>query len=113
MKPFYHPTVKEIALESILYALADPTRLKIIKHLIKKPSMSCQESCTGFDLPKATLSRHYDILRSSGLVFTEKKGVQYTNKVRLKELNKKFPGLLNSILDNYCEQNKKKRRANV
>lgn len=100
MKPIQNASFDTIKLESVLYALSDPLRLRIVKHLIKKPSMSCTESCEGFDLPKATLSRHYDILRSSGIVFTEKDGVQYCNSVRKQELNKKFPGLLEAILKN-------------
>lgn len=104
MKPIYHPAIDSISLEGVLYALSDPVRLEIVHHLVKKPSQSCLESCGTQCLSKSTLSRHYDILRANGLVFTEKKGVQYTNRVRREELNKRFPGVLDAILKNYSKK---------
>jgi DNA-binding transcriptional ArsR family regulator len=104
MKPLLNPSSQDLTLEGLLYALSDPIRLTIVSHLMKKPSMSCAESCAGLRLSKATLSRHYDILRSSGVVFTEKNGAQYTNRVRKDELNRRFPGVLQAIIKSFTKE---------
>jgi DNA-binding transcriptional ArsR family regulator len=53
------------------------------------------------ELPKSTCSQHYRILREAGIIVSEKRGVELFSRVRERELNARFPGLLLSILKAY------------
>jgi DNA-binding transcriptional ArsR family regulator len=99
MRGFHHPATEDLQLENVLHALADPIRLEIVRRLAKDGPLSCAASCDSFELPRATLSRHYDVLRAAGLVRTTRTGVQHRNRLRSEDLNKRFPGLLKAILD--------------
>jgi DNA-binding transcriptional ArsR family regulator len=61
--------------------------------------VSCIGACIDEELPRATLSRHFDVLRSAGLVHTVKSGTQNLNTLRCDDLERRFPGLLSAILD--------------
>ncbi len=49
-------------------------------------------------MPKSTCSLHFRILRDAGLVQSERKGVECGNSLRSAELERRFPGLLRTIL---------------
>jgi DNA-binding transcriptional ArsR family regulator len=65
--------------EAVLRALADPTRLAIIKKLLT-PSTCNQGACKsirqGFELSQPTLSHHFGILEEAGIVQETKKGTE-------------------------------------
>lgn len=85
----------------ILHALADPVRLAIVSELMKADTgMNCTETTARLDLlmPKSTCSQHYRVLREAGIIESERKGVELASRVRLRELESRFPGLLQSIL---------------
>jgi DNA-binding transcriptional ArsR family regulator len=99
MTQFVHPTLKQITLPGVLGALADPTRLLIVKTLLEQDGcLSCCKSVK-CSMPKSTISHHFRILREAGLVRTTKKGVENLNTVRVDDINGKFPGLLDSVLN--------------
>ena len=97
-RAFSHPAAKDISIDGVLYALSDPARRAIVAKLMKCPDagMSCSKACK--DLSPSTVSFHYKILRESGIIRSEKVGVEVMNTVRCDELNKRFPGLLTAIL---------------
>lgn len=95
-RPFHHPSLKDITLDSVLHALSDPLRRQIVTKLLQSEGMRCNKTCTV--LPPSTLSFHYKVLREAGLVRSEKKGVEVINVLRKKEIDKRFPKLLDSIL---------------
>ena len=99
MKAFIHPGRDDLSLTTVLAALADPMRLKIVKRLMIETG--CQ-SCTGAapcpKMAKSTLSHHFRILREAGLVRTVKQGVEHRNSLRLDDMNAQFPGLLDAIM---------------
>ncbi|WP_446809397.1 ArsR/SmtB family transcription factor [Methylomonas sp. 2BW1-5-20] len=100
MARFVHPSKNDITLTSVLYALSDPQRINIIKKLQEVDGcMSCSDAMPCPDMPKSTLSHHFRILRESGLIRTEKKGVENRNVLRMEDINDRFPGLLKLILD--------------
>ena len=84
-----------------MHALSDPVRLSIVAELRKaEEGLNCVET-TGrlkCSMPKSTCSQHYRILRESGIIHSERRGVELTSKVRRKELDSRFPGLLDAIL---------------
>jgi DNA-binding transcriptional ArsR family regulator len=98
MRPLRHPAAADITLQGVLYALADPVRLDIVRRLYELGTLNCTQSCGDDSLPRATLSRHFDQLREAGVVRTERDGVQYLNELRADEIEARFPGLLASVL---------------
>jgi len=93
--------MKNVTVQGILYALADPVRLSVIKELAgEKKGLSCVEMMarTKIRMPKSTCSQHYQILREAGLITSERKGVELISCLRRRELDARFPGLLASVL---------------
>jgi DNA-binding transcriptional ArsR family regulator len=96
MRLIYHPNLADISLASVLYALGDPVRLKIVRRLAEVGELSCAElECA---IARSTMSHHFKILRESGVVRTRKEGTQHFNGLRRAELDQRFPGLLTAIL---------------
>lgn len=91
-----HPAMEEVELSNVLNALGDPIRLEIVAKLMKGAG-SCAGACPD-ETAKSTLSHHFRILREAGIVHSQKEGVTLVNTVRREELNKKFPGVLDSVL---------------
>lgn len=96
MRPFKHPAVSEFVLERIFYALSDPVRLDIVRHLGTVTEASCGELDGG--RPKSTMSHHFRVLRDAGLVMTQSVGTTHLNTLRKADLDSRFPGLMASIL---------------
>jgi DNA-binding transcriptional ArsR family regulator len=109
MRKLYHPNVEDITVESILYALSDPVRVQIFMELA---SAECTKNCSTFlninstPLPKSTLSQHFSIMRESGLIFSERKGVELHNRTRCSELKERFGDMVSAIINAYIEQQK-------
>lgn len=113
----FHPAVSDISVEGILYALSDPVRAQIYE---KMAASECALTCSNVrklidrNLPKATLSQHFKILREAGLIRSERKGVEMHNTTRCAELKERFGNLLSAILSTYAAQNSRRpafRRA--
>lgn len=96
-RQFNHPSLKDLTIDGILYAMSDPIRRTIIAKLNNCEAMSCSKSCSN-ELSPSTISFHHKILRENGLIRSEKIGVEVINTFRKDEIDKKFPGLLDSIL---------------
>ena len=96
MRTLYHPARNDLALESVLYALSDPVRLRIVQALARDG----ERACGTFALPlaKATLSHHLKVLREAGIVSVRQEGTQRLNSLRRADLDARFPGLLDAIL---------------
>lgn len=101
MRSFKHPRMADITLEGVLAALGDPTRLAMVKRLshCPKTNLNCTTVAEKLDsLPPSTRTHHLRILREAGLVESTRKGVEVLNRLRQDEIEKRFPGLLHSIL---------------
>ncbi|WP_042945681.1 ArsR/SmtB family transcription factor [Pseudomonas lactucae] len=96
MRAFKHPAPQDLTLERVLYALSDPVRLDIVRHLAEVPEATCGELDGG--RPKSSMSHHFRVLRDAGLVNTRSVGTTHLNSLRRDELESRFPGLLASIL---------------
>jgi len=97
MRQIKHPSIDQVELTDIMYALSDPTRLEIVGQLANAGrKMTCGE----FDLnrPKSSLSHHFKILRAAGIVETLIEGTEHMNALRVAEIEQKFPGVLQSVL---------------
>lgn len=94
----------QVTVAGILHALSDPVRLSIIRELLSsEEGMSCTRTTgkLGLEVPKSSCSLHYRVLREAGLILCERHGTELTSRVRLTELQARFPGLLQSILASY------------
>jgi DNA-binding transcriptional ArsR family regulator len=112
MRPLFHPSLKEITVQGILYALSDPVRVRIYAELAQADSaMNCCAFMSNGDLklPKSTLSQHFKILREAGLVRSERKGVELKNSTRCQELKKKFGPMVTEIVRAYSNEDKESK----
>ena len=104
MRPMIHPSIEDVTVEGILYALSDTTRVAIFVDIV---GQECPQNCSTFltvrdkAIPKSTLSQHFKILRESGLIRSERHGVEMHNISRCEEIDKRFPRLLRTIVDAY------------
>ncbi|MFF8845452.1 ArsR/SmtB family transcription factor [Streptomyces sp. NPDC015127] len=92
-----HPARDEIRLESVLHALSDPVRLRVVRALARTED---ELSCSYFDLPvtKSTTTHHFRVLRESGVIQQIYRGTAKLNCLRRDDLEALFPGLLDSVL---------------
>jgi DNA-binding transcriptional ArsR family regulator len=96
MKIVDHPDLEGIELSTVLQALSDPIRLRIVR-LLAECGETCCSGC-GLDLPKATQSHHFKVLREAGVVAVRIEGTQRCLSLRVEEMNQRFPGLLDAVL---------------
>ena len=96
MRTLFHPNHSDIQLTAVLYALSDPIRLNIVKNLAEGK----EQNCGAFDIciAKSTLSHHFKVLREAGVIEIRLEGRQRLISLRTSDLDKRFPGLLPSIL---------------
>lgn len=61
--------------QNVFRALADPTRRDILRRL-RAGSMSAGDIAEKFDMTRASLSHHFNVLKAANLVRTERRGQQ-------------------------------------
>jgi len=114
MKPLFHPAVEDVTVEGLLYALADPVRVAIFTQIA---AADCAQTCSNFlhisdkTIPKSTLSQHFKALREAGLIRSERMGVEMHSTSRCAELDRRFPGLIKTILEAHQVQLNGKTRV--
>src|SRR5271156_3749482 len=114
MRPLFHPSIDDITVEGILYALSDPVRVAIFTDIA---SSNCSQNCTNFvnvserPIPKSTLSQHFKALREAGLIRGERRGVEMQNTSRCREIDQRFPGLIAAIVNAHNIQSQGKVHA--
>ena len=91
------PARSEIELAAVLHALSDPVRLRIVAALAVAGE---EPSCGSFDLPvtKSTCTHHFKVLREAGVIQQRQRGTARLNALRREDLDARFPGLLDSVL---------------
>ncbi|MER5640007.1 helix-turn-helix domain-containing protein [Kitasatospora sp. NPDC002227] len=91
------PSPEEFRLAAVLHALADPVRLRIVTEL---SSGQHEMACQAFALPvtKSTSTHHFRVLREAGVIRQHRRGTARMSVLREEELERRFPGLLTSIL---------------
>ena len=73
----------------VFKALSDETRTEIIRHLLGKKELSCQELLNNFSLSQPTLSHHFNKLIDANVLNERKEGVNHIYSINyqyLKEL---------------------------
>lgn len=113
MRPLIHPSLEEMTVEGILYALSDPVRVAIYTDIVAQElPQTCSTFLTVADksIPKSTLSLHFKVLREAGLIQSERHGVEVRNRSRCAELEQRFPGLVKAVIGAYSRQSITKAR---
>ncbi|WP_017607581.1 ArsR/SmtB family transcription factor [Nocardiopsis xinjiangensis] len=92
-----HPESGQIRLETVLSALADPVRLRIVSDLARGHQ---DMACISFELPvsKSTSTHHFRVLREAGIIRQYYEGTSRMSRLRTEELDACFPGLLAAVL---------------
>ena len=96
MRELFHPSSDQLSLPTILNALSDPVRLRILHNLAGQCETTC--ACCNIDLPKSALSHHFKVLREAGLIHVRIEGTQRFLSIRYDDLEQRFPGLLSTII---------------
>ena len=113
MRPLFHPSIEEVTVEGILHALSDPVRAAMYADIV---AQECPQNCSDFltvrdqAIPKSTLSQHFRILREAGLIRSERHGVEIHNISRCTELERRFPGLIQTIVTAHTIQSEDEAR---
>jgi len=95
-----HPTREQIELPMVLDCLSDPTRLAIVYNLAKHDQAATELRCGDFNAfsGKSNLAYHFAKLREAGLVQTRVVGTTRYMKLRRKDLDARFPGLIDAVI---------------
>jgi DNA-binding transcriptional ArsR family regulator len=96
-RPLSIPAEGDIDLFEVMAALTDPVRRKIVRYIAAEPGRACSSS--DFGVTKSALTRHWRVLRESGIIRQEVDGTRHRNWIRREELDRRFPGLLDLVLD--------------
>jgi DNA-binding transcriptional ArsR family regulator len=93
----YHPATEDLELPTVLHALSDPQRLRIVRKLSTDPE---SRPCGSFelDVSKSTCTHHFRVLREAGVIEQEVLGTSRLNSLRREDLDERFPGLLDAVL---------------
>ncbi|MFD5748032.1 ArsR/SmtB family transcription factor [Streptomyces sp. NPDC059255] len=97
MRTLPHPATEAVLLDTVLAALADPLRRRIVRQLSEGDEA---QACGAFDLPvtKSTSTHHFRVLREAGVITQHYRGNKILNQMRADDLETRFPGLLRAIL---------------
>lgn len=92
-----YPERDELQLVDVLQALGDPVRLQIVRILDQADgAIACNEM--GLPVAKSTGSHHLKVLREAGVVRAQADGTRRYYTLRHDDLERRFPGLLDSVL---------------
>jgi DNA-binding transcriptional ArsR family regulator len=92
--------MEEIDLASIMHALADPSRLRMVAALDGETELSCAAlgQHAGTAMAKSTTTHHLGVLRDAGLIATRHEGQRKLATLRRSEVDARFPGLLDAVI---------------
>lgn len=96
MRAVAQPELHGVELADVLHALSDPVRLEIVRRLAEGEETAC--GCLCQSVSKSTLSHHLKVLREAGLTQTRANGTARLVSLREAELESRFPGLLDAVL---------------
>jgi len=95
------PSASEFDLPRVLAALADRHRLAVVRLVAVNGESWCSRVMqdAGLEMSKSTFSHHLRILREAGVVTKRQQGTKSYVCVRKDDLDSRFPGLIDSILN--------------
>ncbi|MFI0420319.1 ArsR/SmtB family transcription factor [Spongiactinospora sp. 9N601] len=97
MRQARHPDLGEVGLMQVMGALSDPIRVGLVRVLADGRERGWGELRA--PVAKSTLSHHLRVLRDAGITRTRQEGTRCFVELRRADLETRFPGLLNAVLD--------------
>jgi DNA-binding transcriptional ArsR family regulator len=97
------PEPGTVPMTTVLAALADETRLSIVRELADGREQACGTFVLG--LSKATRSHHLKVLREAGLTRTRVTGTTRLVRLRRDDVDRDHPGLLDAVLNSSATLN--------
>jgi DNA-binding transcriptional ArsR family regulator len=93
------PDLETVDIATVLQALSDPVRLEIVRQ-VAGCGAGGELTCGELELPvaKSTGSHHLKILASAGVLAEREEGTRKHLRLRRTELERRFPGLIGSVL---------------
>ena len=84
---------------TVLQALSDPVRLEIVRQLATCGGPG-ELNCGKIEVPvtKSTASHHFKTLSAAGIIAEREEGTRKYFSLRRDELERRFPGLIDSVL---------------
>lgn len=94
------PAAEDLQLPRVLAALADPHRLAAVRFVAWHGESWCTQVIqeAGLGTSKSTFSHHLRILREAGIITKRIQGTKGFMRLRKEDLDRRFPGLIDSIL---------------
>lgn len=95
MTELRHPRPEDFLLTEIFKVLSNPVQLEILVAVSKADNQPCDLFVES--IPESS-AIHWSSLREAGLIRTVEHGAQRLHSLRRKELNERYPGLLDAVL---------------
>ena len=101
MDDVVEPAAEDLQLPRVLAALAEPNRLATVQYVARIGEACCGEVIqeAGLAMTKSTFSHHLRILREAGVLTKRIQGTKGYTRVRKDDLDGRFPGLIDAIID--------------
>jgi DNA-binding transcriptional ArsR family regulator len=101
MDDVVEPAAADLELPRVLAALAEPNRLATVQYVARSGEACCSEVIAeaGLVMTKSTFSHHLRILREAGVLTKRIQGTKGYTKLRKGDLDSRFPGLIDAIID--------------
>ncbi|MGA9594846.1 MAG: autorepressor SdpR family transcription factor [Acidimicrobiia bacterium] len=71
-----------MSINETMRALADPTRREVLR-LLRDGDMTAGELAAHFDLAKSTMSGHFNVLKTAGLIVSERSRTQVVYSINM------------------------------
>ncbi|TML85200.1 MAG: helix-turn-helix transcriptional regulator [Actinobacteria bacterium] len=93
------PALDDVDGLTVLQALSDPVRLEIVRQLATCGGPG-ELNCGKIEVPvtKSTASHHFKTLSAAGIIAEREEGTRKYFSLRRDELERRFPGLIDSVL---------------
>src|ERR1700689_2731295 len=93
------PAAEDLQLPRVLAALAEPNRLATVQYVARSDEACFSEVIqeAGLAMTKSTFSHHLRILREAGVLTKRIQGTKGYTRLRKDDLDRRFPGLMDSI----------------
>lgn len=100
MDDVVEPAAADFQLTRILAALADPQRLATVRYVARNGESWCTQVMqeAGLAMTKSTFSHHLRILREAGVLTKRIQGTRGYTRLRKDDLDRRFPGLMDSVI---------------